>query len=193
MEPPVVEKTKGTLTVVFGRFNPPTTGHGKLLEVVSKVSENGNYLIVPSRTKDDKSNPLEINLKVSYMKKMFPKHKDKIINNTNLKTIFDVLVKTHNEGYSNVRVVVGSDRVEEFDNLIKKYDKKLYDFNSIEIISAGNRDPDGEGVEGVSASKQRQAVLENDYDTFEKGIPNEMEDKDIKNLFDDLKNNIMKS
>ena len=190
MEPPVVVKTKGTLTIVFGRFNPPTIGHEKLLDVVEKVSENENYLIVPSRSQDKKTNPLEPDVKVSYMKKMFPRHKNKIINNSSLKTIFDVLVKTHNEGYSNVRVVVGSDRVEEFDNLIKKYDKKLYDFDSIQIISAGNRDPDGEGIEGISASKQRQAVLENDYESFVKGVPSAMENKDIKDLFDDLKNNI---
>ena len=193
MIPPEVEKTKGTLTFVFGRFNPPTTGHEKLLEVVSKSAEDGNYIIVPSRSQDGKTNPLDPDLKVSYMKKMFPEHKNKIINNSSFRTIFDVLEKTHNEGYSNVRLVVGSDRVEEFEKLIKKYDKKLYDFNDIKVISAGNRDPDGEGLEGISASKQRKAVLENDFNSFVKGIPKSMETEDIKNLFDDLKINMLKS
>ena len=160
MQPAEVEKTKGTLTIAFGRFNPPTTGHEKLLDSVASSSDEDDYIIVPSRSQDKKKNPLDANMKVSVMQKMFPKHKDKIVNDDSNRTIFDVLKKAHNDGYAGVRIVGGADRVSEFEKLANNYNGKLYQFDNLEVMSAGDRDPDGEGVEGMSASKQRKAAAE---------------------------------
>ena len=113
--PPEVEKTKGTLTVAFGRFNPPTTGHEKLLNQVAKSSDEDDYIIVPSRSQDAKKNPLDADSKVGVMRQMFPKHSEKIVNDPANRTIFDVLKKAHNDGYSGVRVVGGADRQKEYD------------------------------------------------------------------------------
>ena len=183
LEPPKVEKTKGVLTVAFGRFNPPTTGHQKLLDTVASSSDEDDYIIVPSRSNDPKKNPLDAKTKVSVMKKMFPKHSSKIVDDENNRTIFDVLKKAHTDGYAGVRIVGGSDRVSEFEKLTNNYNKKLYDFDSIEITSAGDRDPDSDSVEGMSASKQRKAAAEGDFESFMKGVPSSMKEKEAKNLY----------
>ena len=183
LEPPKVEKTKGVLTVAFGRFNPPTTGHQKLLDTVASSSDEDDYIIVPSRSNDPKKNPLDTKTKVSVMKQMFPKHSGKIVDDEGNRTIFDVLKKAHIDGYAGVRIVGGSDRVSEFEKLTNNYNKKLYDFDSIEVTSAGDRDPDSDNVEGMSASKQRKAAAEGDFESFKKGVPSSMKDKEVKNLY----------
>jgi hypothetical protein len=187
MVPPEVEKTKGTLTVAFGRFNPPTTGHEKLLDTVASSSDDGDYVIIPSRSQDKKKNPLDPDTKVSVMRQMYPKHSEKIVNDPANRTIFDVLKKAHNDGYTNVRIVGGGDRVKEFENLSGNYNGKLYQFDNIEVTSAGDRDPDAEGTEGMSASKQRKAAAENDFKTFRQGVPKVMDDKAAKMLFTTLR------
>ena len=183
LEPPKVKKTKGVLTVAFGRFNPPTTGHQKLLDTVASSSDEDDYIIVPSRSNDPKKNPLDTKTKVSVMKQMFPKHSSKIVDDEGNRTIFDVLKKAHTDGYAGVRIVGGSDRVSEFEKLTNNYNKKLYDFDSIEVTSAGDRDPDSDNVEGMSASKQRKAAAEGDFESFKKGVPSSMKDKEVKNLY----------
>ena len=171
------------LTVAFGRFNPPTTGHQKLLDTVASSSDEDDYIIVPSRSNDPKKNPLDTKTKVSVMKQMFPKHSGKIVDDEGNRTIFDVLKKAHTDGYAGVRIVGGSDRVSEFEKLTNNYNKKLYDFDSIEVTSAGDRDPDSDNVEGMSASKQRKAAAEGDFESFKKGVPSSMKDKEVKNLY----------
>jgi nicotinamide mononucleotide adenylyltransferase len=184
MVPPEVEKTKGTLTIAFGRFNPPTTGHEKLLNTVSTSSDDGDYIIVPSRTQDKKKNPLDADTKVSIMRQMFPQHSEKIVNDPANRTIFDVLKKAHMDGYSNVRIVGGADRVAEFEKLTGNYNGKLYAFDNVEIRSAGERDPDSEDdITGMSASKQRKAAAEGDFKTFRKGVPASMNAKQAKELY----------
>ena len=183
MQPPEVEKTKGTLTIAFGRFNPPTTGHEKLLDTVASSSDDNDYMIIPSRTQDKKKNPLDADTKVSVMQKMFPKHKDKIVNDANNKTIFDVLKKAHTDGYANVRILGGADRVKEFEKLTGNYNGKLYNFDNVEVVSAGDRDPDSDNVTGMSASKQRKAAAEGDIKTFMKGVPKSLSQKDAEELF----------
>ena len=187
MIPPEVEKTKGTLTIAFGRFNPPTTGHEKLLDTVATSSDDGDYVIVPSRSQDRKKNPLDPDMKVSAMQQMFPKHKDKIVNDGANRTIFDVLKKAHTDGYTNVRIVGGSDRVAEFEKLTGTYNGKLYNFDNIEVRSAGNRDADSDDVSGMSASKQRKAAAENDFEGFLKGVPTSMNKKMAKDLFNNVR------
>ena len=183
MEPPEVEKTKGTLTIAFGRFNPPTTGHEKLLDKVASSSDDSDYIIVPSRSQDAKKNPLDPDTKVSVMQKMFPKHKNNIVNDKNNRTIFDVLKKAHTDGYTNVRILGGQDRVKEFEKLTGDYNGKLYNFDNVEVMSAGARDPDSEDVTGMSASKQRKAAAEGDIKAFMKGVPKSLSQKDAEELF----------
>ena len=190
MQPPEVEKTKGTLTIAFGRFNPPTTGHEKLLDNVASSSDNDDYIIVPSRSQDAKKNPLDANMKVSVMQKMFPKHKSKIVNDQSNRTIFDVLKKAHTDGYSGVRIVGGADRVSEFEKLANNYNGKLYQFDNLEVMSAGERDPDSDDVTGMSASKQRKAAAENDLETFMKGVPKSLSQKDAEQLFKKIRSSM---
>ena len=171
-----------TLTVAFGRFNPPTVGHGKLLAAAKKAATGGDLKIYPSRTQDPKKNPLDPDMKISFMKKMFPDYSDNIINDDQMKSIFDVLVNANGD-YKNVNIVVGSDRQAEFENLATKYNGELYDFENIRVISAGMRDADAAGVEGMSASKMRKAVVDGDFDTFRQGTPKELKDNDTQSLF----------
>jgi len=187
LEPPAVEKTKGTLTVAFGRFNPPTTGHEKLLDTVALSSDDGDYVIVPSRSQDKKKNPLDTDMKVSAMRAMFPNHSERIVNDAGNRTIFDVLKKAHNDGYAGVRIVGGADRQKEFDKLVNAYNGKMYQFDNIEVRSAGDRDPDGDGLEGMSASKQRKYAAENDFENFLKGVPSAMNKKMAKDLFNNIR------
>lgn len=187
MVPPEVEKTKGTLTVAFGRFNPPTTGHEKLLNTVATSSDDGDYIIVPSRSQDKKKNPLDADTKVSVMRQMFPQHSEKIVNDPANRTIFDVLKKAHMDGYTNVRIIGGADRVKEFEKLTGSYNGKLYQFDNVEVRSAGERDPDSEDVTGMSASKQRKAAAEGDYKTFRKGVPSSMNEKQARELYNTLR------
>ena len=185
--PPPVEKTKGTLTITFGRFNPPTTGHEKLLDKVAASSDEGDYIIVPSRSQNKKKNPLDPDTKVSVMRQMYPTHSEKIVNDPANRTIFDVLKKAHNDGYTNVRIVGGGDRVQEFERLSNDYNGKLYAFDNVEVLSAGDRDPDAEGTEGMSASKQRKAAAEGDFAAFRKGVPSTMNSKQTKDLYNTLR------
>ena len=178
---------RGDITLVFGRFNPPTIGHQKLLDKAKKAAGKGTLRIYPSRSQDAKKNPLDTDTKYDVMQKMFPSHADSMVNDPNSKTIFDVLKKAYGDGYSNVNIVVGGDRVKEFDKLATEYNGKLYNFNSVKTISAGNRDADAEGIEGMSASKMRKAAAENDFETFSKGVPKSLDDKTVKQLFNTVK------
>jgi len=171
------------LTIVFGRFNPPTVGHDKLLKSAKRISSGGDIKIYPSRSQDPKKNPLDPDTKVSYMKKMFPEFEENIINDDEMKTIFNVLVNANEEGYTNVNIVVGSDRQAEFENLAQKYNGDLYNFDQIRVISAGVRDADAEGVEGMSASKMRKAVMDDDFKSFRRGTPKTLDDGEAQALF----------
>ena len=170
--PPPVPKTKGTLTLAFGRFNPPHAGHQQLMDIAAQSAEQeeSDYIIVPSRSQDPKKNPLDPDTKVSVMRQMFPQHSERIVNDGANRTIFDVLKKAHNDGYAGVRVVGGADRQKEFDKLVNTYNGKLYKFDKVEVVSAGDRDPDADDVTGMSASKQRKAAAEGDLKSFMKGI-----------------------
>ena len=177
------EEQSDTLTVVFGRFNPPTVGHEKLLSMAKKSSAGGDFKVYPSRSQDAKKNPLDPDMKISFMKKMFSDYEENIINDPDMKNIFDVLVTANEDGYGNVNIVVGSDRQAEFENLAQKYNGQLYEFDLIRVISAGVRDADAEGVEGMSASKMRKAVMDDDFESFRRGTPKKIDDGDTQALF----------
>jgi len=174
--PPPVPKTRGTLTLAFGRFNPPHAGHGQLMNIAaeSAAETEGDYIIVPSRSNDPKKNPLDADFKVSTMRNMFPDHAEKIVNDPQNNTIFDVLKKAHNDGYANVRIVAGDDRVKQFDKLSQNYNGQLYQFDGLETISSGAREDDSEGMEGYSASRMRLAAIEGDFKSFYNNLQQEV-------------------
>lgn len=176
----------------FGRMNPPTIGHEKLLNKLSSAAGRNPYRVYLSQSTDKKKNPLNFNSKVKYARKMFPKHARQIMLDKKIKTVFDALVKLYNEGFKNIAMVVGSDRVNEFDVLLKKYNGEkgrhgLYNFSKITIISAGERDPDADGATGMSASKMRKAASENDFTQFSQGLPKSMSNADSKKLYNEIR------
>ena len=187
-KPDEVDQAEGdTVTVAFGRFNPPTIGHEKLMKAADKVALGGPLKIYPSRTQDSKKNPLDPDMKISFMKKMFPDFEENIINDGEMKSIFNVLIAASEEGYKNVNIVVGADRQAEFENLATKYNGELYKFDDIRVVSAGVRDADAEGVEGMSASKMRKAVVDGDFKSFKTGTPKSIKDADIESIFNAVK------
>ena len=187
-KPDEVDQAEGdTVTVAFGRFNPPTIGHEKLMKAADKVALGGPLKIYPSRTQDSKKNPLDPDMKISFMKKMFPDFEENIINDGEMKSIFNVLIAASEEGYKNVNIVVGADRQSEFENLATKYNGELYKFDDIRVVSAGVRDADAEGVEGMSASKMRKAVVDGDFNSFKTGTPKSIKDADIESIFNAVK------
>ena len=184
------EETAAGIVVVFGRFNPPTVGHEKVLQTAAREAKRigGDLKIYPSRTKDNKKNPLDAGVKIEFMKKMFPDYEENIINDSDSKTIFDVLTSAYGDAYKNVTIVVGQDRLAEFQGLAQKYNgTDLYSFDEISVISAGARDPDGEGVEGMSASKMRQFALDGDYTSFADGIPKTMGSMQKRELYNSVR------
>jgi len=190
----MTEKKGDTAIFTFGRFNPPTVGHEKLVVATANVArrEGGEYFVYPSHSQDSKKNPLDQTTKVRYMKKMFPKHKENIIISTG-KTALEIASELHDKKYTNLVMVVGSDRVKEFQSLLDRYngdDKAhgFYDFDTIKVVSAGERDPDAEGVTGMSASKMRKAAQSNDYKSFAQGLP--LGFRDGKKLFKDVQKNM---
>ena len=185
-----VEKTRGTVTLGFGRFNPPTSGHEKLLDTIQDTAEGGQYYIYPSHTQDSKKNPLDSESKVDFMKKMFPSHANNIIFDPGIKTIIDALKQADVEGFGSVNIVVGADRQKEFENLANRYNGELYNFDEINVISAGERDPDAEGVEGMSASKLRELVVQGDFDSFKTGLPKSTDQTLAKALYNTVRKNM---
>ncbi|NWJ57855.1 hypothetical protein HX858_08960 [Marine Group I thaumarchaeote] len=190
----MTEEKGDTAIFTFGRFNPPTLGHEKLVIAVANVArrEGGEYFVYPSHSQDPKKNPLDQTTTVKYMKKMFPKHKENIIISTG-KTALEIASELHDKKYTNLVMVVGSDRVKEFQSMLDRYNGDenkahgFYDFDTIKVVSAGERDPDAEGVAGMSASKMRESAVEGDFKTFRSGIPSSLNDKDTKKMFNDIR------
>ena len=170
-EPTLDEAAKNTAVISFGRMNPVTVGHEKLVTAVqSKASTlNGTPLVYLSQTQDSKKNPLSYNDKIAMAKSAF----GPVIQKSRARTIIDVANELQSD-YKNLVVVVGSDRVKEFETLLNKYNGKDYTYDSIEVVSAGDRDPDSEGVEGMSASKMRDLAKQGDFTTFKKGLPTKL-------------------
>lgn len=180
----------GEIVITFGRFNPPHVGHEKLINRVADEahSTGADYMIYPSHSNDPKKNPLDFGTKLNAMQHMFPSHASNIANDPqNGRNIFDVLKNLHAQGYDSVKVVVGDDRVKEFTNMTSKYNGKTYNFGKLDVVSAGERDPDSDDVEGMSASKMRKAAMENDYDAFKKGLPKDMAAKEAKAIYMQLR------
>ena len=187
-----LEAKGDTAVFTFGRFNPPTTGHEKLIDALAREQGKNSgapMYVYPSHSQNPKKDPLPHNKKVAYMKKMFPKYK-KNIKVSRARNVFDIAVELYNKGHKAIVMVVGSDRVDEFANLLDKYNgvdgrHGFYGFDDIKVVSAGERDPDAEGVTGMSASKMRAAAGANEFDQFKLGLPKGF--KDGEKLFKDVR------
>jgi hypothetical protein len=188
-ELPQEEPQYNGVVVVFGRFNPPTVGHEKLLQKAAKEAEKKGYQlrIYPSRSHDPKKNPLDPTTKISYMRQMFPDYADSIIDDKSAKTIFNVLRGANEEGATNMTIMVGGDRLSEFQGLSHKYNGDLYNYDNLEVVSAGDRDPDADDTSGMSASKMRVAAAEGDFLKFAKGIPNSLGNMEKMELYNALR------
>lgn len=172
----ITEETK-EVTFGWGRYNPPTNGHEKLFDTIKKVARGGQFRIYASKSNDPKKNPLNFKTKIKFLRKMFPKYARNIMGDNDIRTIFDIVVKLYDQGFTKATLVAGSDRVTEFETLLNKYNNVegrhgFYNFEGgIRVVSAGDRDPDSDDVSGMSASKLRAAAYANDLESFSKGMP----------------------
>ena len=187
----LIEEEK-TVFFTFGRMNPPTTGHEKLMNELAKKSGKNPYRVYLSQSTDKKKNPLDFKYKVKTVRKFFPKHARSIMLERKVKNVFDAVTEMYNDGFKNITMVVGSDRVNEFNTLLKKYNGTkgrhgLYNFNKINVISAGDRDPDADDVSGMSASKMRSLANEGDFTQFSQGLPRNVSNADAKKVYNEVR------
>ena len=179
-----------TVVFAFGRFNPPTTGHELLIKVVQKLarSHSADHVIYASRTQDKKKNPLSVDRKIHYLKLMF-KGVNFAAANDKERTFIEV-ARALNKKYKNIIMVAGSDRVPEYEKLLNTYNGKDFHFDTIQVVSAGERDPDADDASGMSASKMRAVAVKGDYTQFKKGLPSTIRDIDGKLLMNEIRFNM---
>jgi nicotinamide mononucleotide adenylyltransferase len=185
---PLTENKADTVVFTFGRFNPPTVGHEKLVRRVQGVAQNADaeHVIFLSQTQKKGKDPLSWKDKIKLFQKMFPDAT--VSTDASAKTPFMAL-EALGKKYDNVIMVVGSDRVEQFRNDMSKYTKE-YGIEKFDVVSAGQRDPDAEGVEGMSASKARQLAAENNFDLFAQALPNSINNATKKVVFNKIRKNM---
>jgi hypothetical protein len=173
------------VVVVVGRFNPPSKNHETLLKAgYSNAKRTGyEYRIYPSRIEDNATNPLNAKEKISFMKLMFPNYADYIVDSNDMKTIFDILSSLYGDGYGNVIVVVGQDRLGEFQSLVHKGDGQMYQFNDIQVVSSGVKDPDSDAEDPGSSAMMRAAAAIGDAQKFFTGLPNNMKISEKNKIF----------
>ena len=183
----LVEEEK-TLYVVWGRMNPPTIGHEKLLDALKDKAGNNPYRIYLTQSEDKTKNPIPFVQKVKFARKGFPQYARQIMLDRKLKSMFDMATAVYNEGFKKLVVVAGSDRVREFDVTLNKYNGKkgrhgFYNFQNISVVSAGQRDEDSEGVDGVSGTKLRKMATDGDFSKFAQKMPKRLSNADSKAVF----------
>ena len=185
------ESSAKTVVFAFGRFQPPTTGHALLVSAVEKTAEknakanNTDFVIYVSKTQDKKKNPLTVTQKIHYLKLMFPNSNFKAANEQE-RTFMEV-AKELNKKYKNLIMVAGSDRVVAFETLLNKYNGTDYHYDSIQVVSAGERDPDADDASGMSGTKMRTLALDGNFPEFKKGLPHTLKDADAKQLMNDIR------
>lgn len=186
-EPTEVEHGEGpAIVITFGKFNPPSLGHEKLIAAVQEQAEEleAEYRIYPSRTSDKKQNPLDFKTKYNILQHVFPDHAENIINDPeNGDNIYDILTSLHDEGYHHVIVVCGEENVQKYEKIAQKYNGSVYDFYGVEVVSANIQDPDNDKTEGITSSMMRKAALENDYETFKQGLPGNVSKKECRAIY----------
>ena len=171
----------------FGRFQPPTTGHELLVNAVKKIAkaQKADHIIFASRTHDKKSNPLPVDRKVYYLKRMFPQT-NFVAANEEIRTFMEA-AKALSKKYKNLVMIAGSDRVPEYKKLLEKYNGDVFTFDTIEVVSAGERDPDADTASGMSGTKMREAAKKNDFFSFKKGLPHTLTELDGKRLMNEIR------
>jgi hypothetical protein len=176
IEPTLSDRTMSeaknkSVVLTFGRFSPPTVGHEKLVNKIKDVavSRKADPMVFTSHTYDKKKNPLTYDEKINFLQAAF----GSVVKRTTARTIIEV-AKELSGKYDTLIAVVGSDRVLEFQTLLDKYNGKEFDFKTIDVVSAGERDPDADDVSGMSASKLRSLAVEGDFETFKKGLPSKL-------------------
>ena len=186
------EQKEKHAVLAFGRMNPITNGHEKLVNKVKDIATKvgGSHHIVLSHSQDSKKNPLTADQKVKHAKRAFS-GTNFTAASSKAPTFFDHAESLYKKGVTHLHMVGGSDRVDEYNKLLHKYNGTQkgarFNFKSIEVHSAGERDPDAEGVAGISASKMREAAKEGDFDTFKKGAPSTMSVAQVKQMFNDVR------
>lgn len=183
----IKELPSKTVVMAFGRFNPPTIGHELLVKAVKKLAQqkNADHVIYASRSQDAKKNPLSVDKKVKYLNLMF-RNTHFAAANEHVRTFIEA-AKELNKKYKNIVMVAGSDRVPEFKRLLNQYNGKEFNFDTIEVISAGERDPDADDATGMSASKMRALAVKGNYAEFKHGLPSTVRDIDGRRLMNDIR------
>jgi len=184
---------KKHVAFAFGRFNPPTVGHKKLIDAVVNAADGGDFYIFTSQSQDPDKNPLDYQTKVNFLKKLFPDIQDKIVYDNTIKNVLQAADKLKASGYTDATFVCGSDRIPEFTKLLNTWNgmDKTPRFGVLNIISSGEREDGAEGVEGVSASMAREFVKNNDFESFKGTVPNNPQL--AKELFDAVKQGMTSS
>ena len=190
----LVEEEK-TLYFVWGRMNPPTSGHEKLLDFLKAKAGNNPFRIYLTQSEDKKKNPIPYNQKIKFARKGFPRYARQIVKNAKLKTMFDAMTSFYNEGFKRVVIVAGSDRVREYDITLNKYNGKkgrhgFYNFEKIMVLNAGKRDPESKGVDGVSGTKLRGFASAGDFSKFAQYMPKDLSNADAKAVFNAVRKGI---
>lgn len=175
------------IVFAFGRFQPPTTGHELLVNAVKKIAsaQKADHVIYASRTQDKKSNPLPVDRKVYYLKRMFP-NTNFVAANDEVRTFIEA-AKALNKKYKNLVMVAGSDRVPDYKKFLDKYNGTEFKFDTIEVVSAGERDPDSDTAAGMSGTKMREAAKKGDFVTFKRGLPHTLTELDGKRLMNEIR------
>jgi hypothetical protein len=173
-------------------MNPPTAGHEKLLDFLKSKAGNNPFRIYLTQSEDNKKNPIPYVQKVKFARKGFPQYARQIMMDKKLKTIFDAMTSFYNEGFKRVVIVAGSDRVREYEILLNKYNGKkakhgFYNFERINVLSAGNRDPESKGVEGVSGTKLRGYAESGDFTKFAQYMPKKLSNADAKQVYNSVR------
>ena len=190
----LVEEEK-TLYFVWGRMNPPTSGHEKLLDFLKAKAGNNPYRIYLTQSEDANKNPIPFTQKIKFARKGFPQYARQIIMDKKLKTIFDAMTSFYNEGFKRIVIVAGADRVKEYDITLNKYNGKrgrhgLYKFEKITVENAGDRDPESKGVEGVSGTKLRGFAEKGDFTKFAQYMPKRLSNVDTKAVYNAVRKGI---
>jgi len=156
----------------FGRMNPPTIGHKQLIDTVAESAHNGKYFIFVSHSQDPKKNPLDPQTKISFIKQMFPEHAKHVVDRSGITTALHAATMLYDAGINSVTFVAGSDRMAQFQKLLTDYNgvegkaHGYYKFENIDFASSGDRDPDADGLAGISASRAREAAAAGDVEAF---------------------------
>lgn len=187
---------KHTVVMAFGRMNPPTAGHSKLIDKVHEVAKkhDADHEVILSHSRDKRKNPLTPERKLKHAKRMFP-GTNISLSSKEAPTFLHHAKRLSDAGYKHLVMIAGSDRAKDYEQTLKQYNGKLdsHNFTSIKVVSAGHRDPDAEGVEGLSASKMRSFAAKNDFENFVSGLPSHMPRSHSRALYNDVRKGLKES